>query len=345
MRLDPGELGPVQVDQFLRWNHAEGHRFPVSVKGAMPLLVFLRGLGVVPEPPAPALDASEQLLERFRAYLASERGLAEGTIGNYVHAGRLFLRALERRGELGLGALSAADVDGFVALECRRHSIASAKNLVSGLRSLLGFLYLEGITASSLSGAVPAVSGWTGGGLSRRKRPAGRADEQVVAAMRRAIGETPDASSRTAGFAIWRMKEILAGAGYAGPVPSDRTLYRLFGTLSHGRHATGPASTRRSLAGRPQGMFGSLSAAAPGEIVQIDSTPAGCPRAPGRRGSGPGRADWHDRRRHQGGAGRSAEPDDEIRGRERAAGPCSHSRAGPAGLAGGPEDGALGPSL
>jgi transposase InsO family protein len=109
--------------------------------------------------------------------------------------------------------------------------------------------------------------------LSRRKRPAGRADEQVVAAMREAIGETPDASSRTAGFTIWRMKEILASAGYDGPVPSDRTLYRLFGTLSHGRHVTGSASTRRSLAGRPEGMFGSLPAAAPGEVVQIDSTP------------------------------------------------------------------------
>jgi len=109
--------------------------------------------------------------------------------------------------------------------------------------------------------------------LSRRKRPAGRADDQVVTAMRQAIGETPGASSRTAGFVIWRMKEILAGAGYDGPVPSDRTLYRLFGTLSHGRHATGPASTRQSLAGRPEGMFGSLPAAAPGEVVQIDSTP------------------------------------------------------------------------
>jgi transposase InsO family protein len=109
--------------------------------------------------------------------------------------------------------------------------------------------------------------------LSRRKRPAGRAGDQVVAAMREAVGETPDASSRTAGFVIWQMKEILAGAGYDGLVPSDRTLYRLFGTLSHGRHATGSASTRRSLAGRPEGMFGSLPAAAPGEVVQIDSTP------------------------------------------------------------------------
>ncbi len=109
--------------------------------------------------------------------------------------------------------------------------------------------------------------------LSRRRRPAGRTDERVVAAMAEAIGETEDASSRTTGFTIWRTKEILAGAGYDGPLPTDRTLYRLFGTLSHGRHVTGPASTRRSLAGRPEGMFGSVPAAAPGEVVQIDSTP------------------------------------------------------------------------
>ena len=63
------------------------------------------------------------------------------------------------------------------------------------------------------------------------------------------------------------------GSGYDGPVPSDRTFYRLFGALSHGRHTTGSASTRRSLAGRPQGMFGTLPATAPGEVVQIDSTP------------------------------------------------------------------------
>ena len=109
--------------------------------------------------------------------------------------------------------------------------------------------------------------------LARRKRPAGRADEEVVAAMRQAIGETARASSRTAGFVIWRTREILREAGYDGPVPSDRTFYRLFGTLSHGRQVTGSASTRRSLAGRPEGMFGSLPTAAPGEVVQIDSTP------------------------------------------------------------------------
>ena len=98
-------------------------------------------------------------------HLAGERGLAEGTICNYVHAGRLWFRALERSGELGAGALTAADVDGFVIAECRGRSIAAAKNLVSGLRSLLRFLSGGSRPAPVRSGA--AVSGWTGGGLPR----------------------------------------------------------------------------------------------------------------------------------------------------------------------------------
>ena len=53
--------------------------------------------------------------------------------------------------------------------------------------------------------------------LARRMRPAGRADERVVAAMRQAIGETAGASSRTAGFVIWRTREILAGPAMTVP--------------------------------------------------------------------------------------------------------------------------------
>ena len=87
--------------------------------------------------------------------------------------------------------------------------------------------------------------------VARRMRPAGRADERVVAAMRQAIGEAAGGLSTTAGFVIWRAREILAAGGYDGAMPSDRTFYRLFGMLSHGR--TRRARRRRAgrwLAGR-----------------------------------------------------------------------------------------------
>jgi putative transposase len=109
--------------------------------------------------------------------------------------------------------------------------------------------------------------------VAKRMQPAGRVDERVVAAMRQAIEEAASDSSRTASFVIWRTREILVRDGADAKVPSERTLYRLFGRLAHGKHTTGSASTRRSLAGRPAGMFGALPVAAPGELVQIDSTP------------------------------------------------------------------------
>lgn len=109
--------------------------------------------------------------------------------------------------------------------------------------------------------------------VAKRTSPTGRVDERVVSAMRQAIEEATDDSSRTARFTIWHTGEILAAAGMADLLPSERTLYRLFDTLSRGKHTTGSASTRRSLAGRPDGMFSALPVAAPGELMQIDSTP------------------------------------------------------------------------
>jgi putative transposase len=109
----------------------------------------------------------------------------------------------------------------------------------------------------------------------RRMPPHGRADAVVVAAMRQAIGEAAEDSTRTPSFVFRRAREILAGAddGERGKLPSERTLYRLFGRLEAGRHTTGSASTRRSLAARPEGPFGQVPAAAPGDVMQIDSTP------------------------------------------------------------------------
>ncbi len=109
--------------------------------------------------------------------------------------------------------------------------------------------------------------------VAKRAAPFGRADPQVVAAMRQAIAEAAEESSKTAAFVIWRTREILSAGGIAAVLPSERTLYRLFATLSRGKHTSGSASTRRSLAGRPQGMFGQVHPAAPGELMQIDSTP------------------------------------------------------------------------
>ncbi|CAM5464331.1 hypothetical protein SMICM304S_00350 [Streptomyces microflavus] len=113
-------------------------------------------------------------------------------------------------------------------------------------------------------------------GRSAKKLPDfGQISPLVVEAMRQAIAETTDASSRTVRFTIWRTKEILASRDDAAGIelPTERTLYRLFDKLAVGTHATGSARTRRSLLARPAGPFGEVPAIAPGELMQIDSTP------------------------------------------------------------------------
>lgn len=111
-------------------------------------------------------------------------------------------------------------------------------------------------------------------GRSAKQMPQfGRTEPAVVDAMRKAIAEAVDASSRTIGFIVWRTEQILTTGDTPVELPSQRTLYRLFAKLTTGTHTTGSARTRRSLDRQPSGPFGELPACAPGELVQIDSTP------------------------------------------------------------------------
>lgn len=111
--------------------------------------------------------------------------------------------------------------------------------------------------------------------VDRRRPVNGRTDARVVAALEQAIGEASDGSTRTASWFQWRTEQILAEVHGPGVVamPARATFYRLFDRLTTGRHTTGSARTRRSLANRPRGPFGQVTAARPGELVQIDSTP------------------------------------------------------------------------
>jgi transposase InsO family protein len=109
--------------------------------------------------------------------------------------------------------------------------------------------------------------------VTRRRSPAGRADPAVAGAMQQAIAEATDDSSRTATFIVWRTRQILAERGQSGAEPSRATMFRLFSRLSAGKHTTGSAVTRRGLAGRPQRTFSQAHPAAPGELMEIDSTP------------------------------------------------------------------------
>ena len=135
-----------------------------------PLLGYLRGLGVTPVPPEPAAcTAADLLVEDYRRYLVSEQGLAQGTVRAYLATARLFLCQREaQHGELDLENLTAGQVTEFVIEQCRARRVAAAKALVTGLRSLLRYLYWAGRTGEhQLAPAVPTPAGFAGGCLPR----------------------------------------------------------------------------------------------------------------------------------------------------------------------------------
>ena len=165
--LDAEDLTQGRVEEFLTANREIGHRFPRSVNGTMPLLSYLRGVGVTPAAPATVLTEAETMLDQFRQYLLRERGLADGTVAGYVHFAALFLKEMAYPGGRDLGQLGPKDINEFLLCELGRRSVASAKSLVSGLRSVLRFFHVQGVTGVSLSGCVPTVAGWSGSSVPK----------------------------------------------------------------------------------------------------------------------------------------------------------------------------------
>jgi len=170
---DASALNPPVVERFVAARRAAGYAHHRSSGALSPLLGYLRRLQAAPPAPTPvAVSPIEGLLYRYRRYLTAERGLAAGTVSNYVKLVVPFLVACESSaGALELEALRAADVSTFVLSESRRRSPGSASTLVTALRSLLRFLHVEGVLEGSLVGAVPSVAGWRLAGLPRPLEP------------------------------------------------------------------------------------------------------------------------------------------------------------------------------
>ena len=98
----------------------------------------------------------------------------------------------------------------------------------------------------------------------------------MLQAIGQAVAEETNRSTGTVARLQRRVEQILAsqhGVDPSSVMPARATFYRLAGQISAGRHTFGSARTRRSLARRPDGPFGTVTAVRPGEWTQIDSTP------------------------------------------------------------------------
>jgi len=106
-------------------------------------------------------------------------------------------------------------------------------------------------------------------------RPGARTDKRVIEAIAKAVSEETDESTGTVDRLRRRVEKILEGDGTdpAAVMPARATFYRLAARADSGKHTFGSARSRRSQAKTPEGPYGTVTAARPGEWTQIDSTP------------------------------------------------------------------------
>jgi site-specific recombinase XerD len=176
--IDPGDVRESEIERFRDEDLARVRSLRIA-GGMVPLLVYLRGLGVVPAADEPVLSNMELLLLRYREYLLVERGVAAGTARGYIDCGRPFVSSRAHEdGELAFAGLTPQDVLGFVLADCQRRPRRSAKLMVTALRSLLRFLHVERLIARPLAQVVPSVAFWRLQGL-----PRGLDEDQVRALL------------------------------------------------------------------------------------------------------------------------------------------------------------------
>ena len=94
------------------------------------------------------------------------------TVRGYADLVRPFLAVRERGGGPGRETLTAAEVTAFVLAVCAGKPKGSARLTVTALRSLLGFMHVEGLISEPLAHHVPSVASWRLAGLPQGLEPA-----------------------------------------------------------------------------------------------------------------------------------------------------------------------------
>jgi len=160
--LSISALTPATVDAYFAERRAAGYYNALTARSLRPLLDYLQELEVVAAPgPATPTTPCDWLLGCYRDYLLAERGLAASTVELNVRMVRPFLVDRVRPdGQLDLHRLSAGEVGAFVVAQSRKRP-RSVGRIVTALRSLLGFLHVDGVIDRPLAAAVPSVAGWS----------------------------------------------------------------------------------------------------------------------------------------------------------------------------------------
>ncbi|MGH8997293.1 MAG: tyrosine-type recombinase/integrase [Acidimicrobiales bacterium] len=165
-----GDVCSSRLEEFFADLEAGSRRAPTLV-AMRPLLAWLRQQGLCGDDPTPTPGPLDELMARYRHWMATARQLAPRTMSRYEQGARLFLagRAGLDAGSTGLVGLRLEEVTAFLLAEASRGlSSKSLQGRVAELRSLLRFLYVQAIVTTPLWEGVPPVPGWKDTGVPPR---------------------------------------------------------------------------------------------------------------------------------------------------------------------------------
>jgi len=158
--LREAQLDEAAMVAFLVASGAGGRRRVLGPRAMVPLLSYLRGVGVCPLAKQPQTPLTV-LLADYRIWMFQERGLAATTVLRYENTASRFLQQQAMvHGVLEAAHLTGVDINAFLLREFARVSAGSAKGRVAELRAILRYLYLRELTPLRLGTAVPPVGGW-----------------------------------------------------------------------------------------------------------------------------------------------------------------------------------------
>jgi integrase/recombinase XerD len=173
--LEAGDLSPGVAGQFAPVLRAF-QRHLTSGKALAPLMRYLRGLGVLPEPDAVPVGERDALVVAYQRYLRVDRGLSEKTVATYTPYAAAFLDGAGEPLYEALAGLTGPGVLGILGQQLKakpkrrpgRRSAGYAILAAQVARSLLRFLHARGLVPRDLSPAVPRVARWRLAGLPSR---------------------------------------------------------------------------------------------------------------------------------------------------------------------------------
>lgn len=271
-RLSTREITDAVIDAYIQQTPARERR---GARMALrELLAVLRESGICRPPPLAAGGASQQLLNEYRRYLVTERGLADRTIGHYTEAARLFLVSRAAEDARPVQEWSTSDVLTFVQRRAINRPSVHMQQLCTGLRAFLRYLCFCGHTTCDLSKCVPRIARWRLATLPRflsaeqlgrllrgcrRKTPGGRRDYAILLLLSR-LGLRAEEMRRLMLDDIhWQRGELTVRGKCRGPEPMPLPQdvgEALAAYLTHGRPASGSRNVFVQLM-PPHGIYAS----------------------------------------------------------------------------------------